>query len=27
VRDFLAPGENATGPTFRLCEGLFIVRR
>jgi ubiquinone/menaquinone biosynthesis C-methylase UbiE len=27
ARDFLAPGENATGPTFRLREGLFIARR
>jgi ubiquinone/menaquinone biosynthesis C-methylase UbiE len=27
VRDFLDPGENSTGPTFRLREGLFIARR
>jgi ubiquinone/menaquinone biosynthesis C-methylase UbiE len=25
VRDFLQPGENATGPTFRLREALFIA--
>lgn len=27
VRDFLAPGHNETGPTFRLREGLFIAKR
>ena len=27
VREFLAPGENKSGPTFRLREGLFIARR
>jgi ubiquinone/menaquinone biosynthesis C-methylase UbiE len=27
VKDFLVPGENASGPTFRLREGLFIATK